>query len=76
MRTAIRVLDESQLQEVGGGQQRIICTVTEEYVTCTGNGTTVSVPRTDGGGAGGGTGAGGGGRAPDRGDVGRSGRRW
>jgi hypothetical protein len=81
MKTAIQILDDAQLKDVGGGQSRIICTVSEEFITCTGNGVTVRTPRTDnrrgGGGTGGGTG-GGGNTNRDRGDIGggRSGRRW
>jgi hypothetical protein len=84
MKTAIQILDDAHLKEVGGGQSRIICTVSEEFITCTGNGVTVRTPRTNtgrGGGTGSGTGGGtggGGNSNRDRGDIGggRSGRRW
>jgi hypothetical protein len=81
MKTAIRVLDDAHLKEVAGGKAKIVCTVSQEFITCTANGVTVRTPRTDtgrgGGGTGGGTG-GGGNTGRDRGDTGggRSGRRW
>lgn len=84
MKPAIQVLDEGYLSEVSGGQSRVICTVSQDYITCTRGGVTVRSPRSGGGGTGGGGSAGGGGNGGGagggggRGDNGggRSGRRW
>ncbi len=54
MKTAIQVLDEAQLKNVAGGQSKIVCTVSQEYITCTRNGVTVRSPRNGSGGTGGG----------------------
>jgi hypothetical protein len=82
MTTPIRVLDDAQLDDVGGGQSRIICTVSQEYITCTQGGVTVRMRRTDpdagrgSGGRDGGTGDGGTGGGRDGGTGGgRTGRR-
>lgn len=55
MKTAIQVLDVAQLKDVAGGQSKIVCTVSQEYITCTGNGMTVRTPRNDSGTGGGGS---------------------
>lgn len=69
MSNAIQVLPESDLMAIAGGQSKIICTVSADYITCVQGGVTIRMPRTDtnrgnrgtpstGGGTGGGKGGG------------------
>ena len=73
MKTAIQVLDVAQLKDVAGGQSKIVCTVSQEYITCTGNGMTVRTPRNGSGTGGGGSNTG---RGRGRSNAGGSSGNW